>query len=106
MTRLADQRSTLAAAFDEAQRAGYAEPDSTSDVDGLDAADKLVFLASLFGWGALSRDDLEVEGIGALTTDDLLAASEIGGVIKPLVSAVRGPSGYQSVRRTRASVES
>jgi homoserine dehydrogenase len=37
-----------------------------------------------------------VEGIGALTTDDLLAASEIGGVIKPLVSAVRGPSGIEA----------
>lgn len=96
LTRLADTGSSFASALDEAQRVGYAEPDPSRDVDGLDAADKLTLLASLFGWGTLSRDRLEVNGIRALTADHLAAARELGGAIKPIVRAARGASGIEA----------
>lgn len=96
LTRLGETGSTFASALDEAQRAGYAEPDPSRDVDGLDAADKLTLLASLFGWGSLSRGDVDVQGIGALTAADLAAARETGGEIKPIVWAVRRASGIEA----------
>ena len=52
------------ASFDQslarAQELGYAEPDPSRDLDGFDAADKLLLLTSLFGWGRLSRDELDI----------------------------------------------
>ncbi|MGH9384584.1 MAG: hypothetical protein ACRD2N_09895 [Vicinamibacterales bacterium] len=96
LTRLADCDSTFATALEEAQRAGEVGADPSRDLDGLDAADKLTRLASLFGWSAISRDHLEVEGIRRLTTEDLAAAREIGGAIKPIVWAARRASGVEA----------
>ena len=79
-----------------AQELGYAEPDPSRDLDGLDAADKLVLLTSLFGWGRLSREALDVSGIRGVTADDLAAARSIGGTIKPIVSAERDAIGVRA----------
>jgi homoserine dehydrogenase len=84
------------AALARAQELGFAEPDPCRDVDGFDAADKLRLLTSLFGWGRLSRESLDVRGIRGLTPDDLAAARSVGGTIKPLVFAHRDAAGVQA----------
>ena len=84
------------AALARAQELGFAEPDPSRDVDGFDAADKLRLLASLFGWGRLSRESLDVRGIRGITPDDLAAARSVGGTIKPLVFAHRDTAGVQA----------
>lgn len=70
--------------------------DPPRDIDGLDAAGTLLLLTSLFGWGRLSRESLEVRGIRDLTPDDLVAARSLGGTIKPLVFAQRDTAGVRA----------
>jgi homoserine dehydrogenase len=89
LTSLAKPGTSFDTALHRAQQLGFAEPDPGRDLDGLDAADKLQLLATLFGWGRLSRQTLEVKGIRHITADDLAAARSAGGVIKPVVSAQR-----------------
>lgn len=84
------------AALVRARELGYAEPDASRDLDGHDAADKLVLLTSLFGWGRLSREPLDVTGVRAVTPVDLAAARAAGGTIKPVVSAERDASGVRA----------
>ena len=55
LTSLAEPGASFALALSRAQELGYAESDASRDLDGLDAAEKLFLLASLFGWGRLSR---------------------------------------------------
>lgn len=80
-------------ALSRAQALGYAEPDASRDLNGVDAADKLLLLTSLFGWGKISRDALDVTGIRAVTAEDLTAARSIGGTIKAVVAAERDANG-------------
>jgi homoserine dehydrogenase len=96
LTSLAEPGATVAEAITRAQKLGFAEPDPSRDLDGLDSSDKLVLLASLFGWGRLSREALEVRGIRDLTGDDLAAARSAGGAIKAVVSAERDGSGVRA----------
>lgn len=95
LTSLAEGAS-FDAALARAQELGYAEPDPSRDLDGLDAADKLILLTALFGWGRLSREALDVTGIRSVSTDDLAAARSIGGTIKAIVSAERDTHGVRA----------
>ncbi|MDI9260323.1 homoserine dehydrogenase [Alicyclobacillus sendaiensis] len=74
--------------FDEAlalaQELGYAEADPSSDVDGLDAARKLVILASIAFHTEVHLSDVRVEGIRHVTASDVRYADEAGYVIKLL----------------------
>ncbi len=96
LTSLAEPGTSFDHALSRAQALGYAEPDASRDLDGLDAADKLLLLTSLFGWGRLSREALDVDGIRRVTPDDLAAARSIGGTIKAVVYAHRDASGVRA----------
>lgn len=96
LTAMAESSATLDHAVGEARRRGYAEPDASRDLDGLDAADKLVLLTSLFGWGRMSREALDVSGIRRITSSDVAAAKSIGGTIKAVVSAERDADGVRA----------
>ncbi len=76
-----------------AQAQGCAEADPSLDVEGWDAANKLVILAnSVLGMPA-TLDDVAVEGITGLTLADLEAAKAKGKTIKLVASAVRQEDG-------------
>ena len=47
----------------EAQRLGYAEPDPSSDIDGIDAAQKLVVLLQHFAHVNVRTEAIETGGI-------------------------------------------
>jgi homoserine dehydrogenase len=96
LTSLAEPGERFDLALARAQALGFAEPDPSRDLDGLDAADKLLLLTSLFGWGRLSREALDVSGIRRVTADDLEAARSIGGTIKAVVSAERDTTGVRA----------
>jgi homoserine dehydrogenase len=84
---------TYASALAAAQAQGCAEADPSLDVDGWDAAIKLVILAnSVLGIPA-TLDDVDVQGITGITLDDLQAAQAEGKVIKLVASAVRRQDG-------------
>jgi homoserine dehydrogenase len=96
LASLAESGASLEQRLARAQELGFAEPDPSRDLDGLDAADKLLLLTSLFGWGRLWREGLEVRGIRHITGDDLAAARSIGGAIKAVVFAQRDATGVRA----------
>jgi len=96
LTSLAESGTSFDQALAAAQQLGYAEPNPSRDLDGLDAADKLLLLTSLFGWGRLSREVLDISGIRRVTAGDLAAARSIGGTIKAVVSAERDATGVRA----------
>ncbi|NDV85148.1 homoserine dehydrogenase [Aurantimonas aggregata] len=86
-------------AFDDcladAQRLGYAEADPTFDIGGFDAAHKLAILTSLAFGCEIDLDSVFIEGISAVTNDDIAAAAELGYRIKLLAVACRTDTGIE-----------
>ena len=79
----------------EAQALGYAEADPTFDVEGIDAAHKLVILASIAFGIPLRFDKVYTEGISGIQTVDVDYAEELGYRIKHLGIARRADRGIE-----------
>ena len=77
----------------EAQALGYAESDPTLDVGGGDAAHKLAILTSLAFGRPVDFDGVYVEGIEAVTPEDIDFAGELGFQVKLLGIAEETPHG-------------
>ena len=76
LTRMADEGLTYQQALLEARELGYAEADPTYDVEGIDAAIKLVILANAV-WGMKKTlDDVEIIGINRVTSAALALAEK------------------------------
>ncbi len=74
-------------ALKEAQELGFAEANPSLDIDGWDAAGKLVILANeLLGWSK-SIKDVDVRGISGITPQAIELAKSDGYVIKHLAIA-------------------
>ena len=84
LTRMRESGVSLAEAIREAQAKGYAEADPALDVDGHDAAHKLVVLAMLAFGARVDHRAVFVEGIGAIDETDHLFADRFGFAIKHL----------------------
>ena len=94
--------ATYAAALAEAQARGYAEADPTGDVEGYDAAGKIVILANLLMGEALKPGDVERSGITWLAPEDIASAREAGQRWKLLAKVMRlGGKVRASVQLTR-----
>ena len=79
----------------EAQRLGYAEADPTFDVEGIDAAHKLMILAGI-GFGIpMQFDKVYTEGITRLTREDIQYAEELGYRVKLLGITKRAENGIE-----------
>jgi homoserine dehydrogenase len=79
---------TYAEALAAAQAQGCAEADPSLDVEGWDAANKLVILANSVLGVPATLDDVSVEGITGITLADLERARANGQVIKLVATAV------------------
>ncbi len=84
LTRMRDDGASFDAALREAQAKGYAEADPTLDVDGHDAAHKLVVLAMLAFGARVDAAEVPVEGIRGLDEADHRYADRFGYAIKHL----------------------
>ena len=93
------EMSSKGRAFDdvlaEAQALGYAEADPTFDIDGTDAAHKLVILASLAFGIPLNIDGPVKQGINTVTPTDLNYAAELGYRVKHLGIARQSETGVE-----------
>ncbi|MDN3954335.1 homoserine dehydrogenase [Sporolactobacillus laevolacticus] len=69
-------------ALASAQRLGFAEADPTSDVEGLDAARKMVILSHLAYSIPVKLDDVKIKGITDVTREDIVFAQKLGYTIK------------------------
>ncbi len=85
-----------AAALADAQARGYAEADPTADVEGHDAAVKVVILANRLLGGSLRMADVTTQGISRLTKDDIAAAEAAGECWKLIGSAEVTPDGLRA----------
>lgn len=97
LTEMATRGMGYDEALSDAQESGYAEADPTGDVEGGDAADKLVVLARLAFGVWLDRATVPVQrrggrpGITGVTAGDLARAHRDGYAIRLLASARRRP---------------
>ena len=95
LTEMGDKGRDFADVLKEAQALGYAEADPTFDVEGIDAAHKLVILASLAFAMPLQYDKVFTEGISAIETKDIEYAQQLGYRIKHLGIARRTDAGIE-----------
>ena len=92
LTRMASGAAYLEA-LAEAQRRGLAEPDPSADVDGLDAASKLMVLSALVFGEPLALDAVEVRGIPALEPGEVKRATAAGRVVREVATLDRSEPG-------------
>jgi homoserine dehydrogenase len=86
LTGMAQAGTDYAVALAQAQALGYAEPDPTADVEGIDATYKLAILCSLAFHAAVSPDDVVRQGITKLAARDFKYADGLGYTIKLLAN--------------------
>ena len=84
LTRMQNEGLSYAEVFDAAQQLGYLEADPNLDVGGIDAGHKLALLAAIAFGTKVSFDAVELEGIGAISIDDITLAADMGYRIKLL----------------------
>ncbi|MCA0919586.1 homoserine dehydrogenase [Pseudooceanicola nanhaiensis] len=84
LTRMESAGLPYEEVFEEARQLGYLEADPELDVGGIDAGHKLSILASVAFGTQVAFDDMELEGIGEITIDDIRQAADMGYRIKLL----------------------
>jgi homoserine dehydrogenase len=80
----------------EAQSLGYAESDPTNDVDGFDAAYKLAILSTIAFRSVVKIEDIYIQGITSLESQDFEYASELGYAIKLIAIATLDKGNIQA----------
>ncbi len=96
LTKMASEGTHLETALTEAQTKGYAEADPSSDVDGYDAAYKLLILGSIAFGSRLDLSKVYVEGIRKVTPIDLEYGHQLGYTLKLLAIAKDTPDGIEA----------
>jgi len=89
LTQMSQEGLDFASALKQAQDCGYAEADPANDIEGTDAAYKLVILSSLAFHTPVRLQDVYCEGISRLAAQDFRYAKELGYAIKLLAIAKR-----------------
>lgn len=84
LTKMTNEGRAFGDVLSEAQRLGYAEADSTFDIEGIDSAHKLAILTTLAFGTAVKFDNIYTEGITKVTPLDIEYAKEFGYKIKLL----------------------
>lgn len=84
LTRMQNEGLSYETVFEEARQLGYLEADPNLDVGGIDAGHKLSLLAAIAFGTKVNFDAVELEGIGAISIDDITLAADMGYRIKLL----------------------
>ena len=82
LTKMIDEGADYADVLKDAQAKGYAEANPAADVEGLDAARKIVILAALAFGKLLNPNEIYCEGITKLSTADAEVAKALGCSVK------------------------
>lgn len=82
LTKMNEEGVTYEDALKEAQELGFAEADPASDVDGLDAARKMVILTRLAFSADFNLKDVELSGIRDIQLKDLQYGDQLGYTMK------------------------
>ena len=84
LTRMEESELSYESIFKEADDLGFLESDPTLDVGGIDSAHKLAILSSLAFGTNVNFSGVNVQGIEAISIDDIKHASDMGFRIKLL----------------------
>lgn len=84
LTRMTQEGADFADVLKAAQELGYAEPDPTFDIEGIDTAHKLAILVSLCFGTRIDFNSIHTEGIGRISGLDVKFARDFGYRIKLL----------------------
>jgi len=84
LSEMRDKGLDFAEVLRKAQELGYAEADPTFDIEGVDAAHKLMIMSSIAFGIPVQFDKAHVEGISTLQADDIRYAEQLGYRIKLL----------------------
>lgn len=86
LTQMVEQQQSYQAALERAQEKGFAEPEPTADVEGIDSANKLAILMALAFSELVSVDAIPTTGISNLSLLDMIQAEKLGYKIKLLAT--------------------
>lgn len=95
LTKMKKENMSYEKALAEATRLGYAEADPSADVDGLDAARKMVILSSLAFSTEVHIDDVLVRGMSEIQDGDLEMANNFGYTMKMVGSSKKDEDGIE-----------
>lgn len=93
LTKMTNEHQSYEEALKEAQELGFAESDPTNDVDGIDAARKMVILTRLAFGMNVELDQIETKGIRNLKSVDIETARKLGYRIKLIGTAEENNGG-------------
>ena len=96
LTKMTKEGMDFAQALAKATELGYAEADPTSDIEGYDAARKVAIVASIAFHSRVVLDDVYIEGITAISSQDIRYANEAGYAMKLIGVAKNTPSGIEA----------
>jgi len=82
LTKMKNEGAEFAEVLKEAQAKGYAEANPAADVEGLDAARKIVILAALAYGVLIDPKTIPTEGITKITGLHTATADKLGGAVK------------------------
>jgi|TARA_B110000914_G_scaffold225567_1_gene246690 homoserine dehydrogenase len=91
-----EEGSTYEAALSTAQELGYAEPDPTNDVEGIDAKYKAMILSLLCFGVSPEIGDVFTEGISKITKEDFDWASKLEKTIKLVAQVDNNSDGFNA----------
>jgi homoserine dehydrogenase len=91
LTQMRTAGVSFESALADAQERGFAEADPSLDVDGWDAAHKLVILARLALGITVTADEVDRIGIRNVGGSDVAALAQLGYRVRLLAHAERGP---------------
>jgi homoserine dehydrogenase len=98
LSNMTAQDEDFSESLAQAQEKGYAEADPTLDISGGDSAHKLAILASIaFGY-EIKLEDIYIEGIEAISKDDIRYGGEMGYVLKLLAIGQKDKENRISLR--------
>ena len=95
LTEMREKGLAFADVLQQAQKLGYAEADPTFDVEGIDAAHKLMILAAIAFGIPMQFDKVYTEGITRLTREDIGYAEQLGYRVKLLGITKRSEKGVE-----------
>ncbi len=95
LSEMREKGSSFGQVLEQAQSLGYAEADPTFDIEGIDAAHKLMIMAAIAFGIPMQFDKVYTEGISSLTQEDIRYAEELGYRIKLLGITRRTAKGIE-----------
>jgi homoserine dehydrogenase len=91
-----EEGNTYNSALENAKELGYAEPDPTNDVEGIDAKYKAMILSLLCFGVSPSAEDVFTEGISNVTKEDFDWAKKLNKTIKLVAQIDNDTNGFNA----------